>query len=216
MQFPSKRCILKPSLPQFAPFDRRSTTSLGEQNRKTWIGLRETFSPGAAFNAGLAAAITMAAPPKLYPREWRDGFAGFSHNLGDAVVTTLVADTTRFATATITHEDPRYFPDHSKNPLHRVAHALLFTVADRNEAGHRTVAVSIFAASLAAGFVGQAYLPAGYNDVTHSTQRSAGILVGSAPTLVIGFAKDNLNAEFRPELKRAWHKLLSPFHASWR
>ena len=59
----------------------------------------------------------------------------------------------RYLTAALVHEDPRYYPDPSRNPLHRVFYALAFTVVDRSTAGERRLAFSNAAGSLAGGFV---------------------------------------------------------------
>jgi hypothetical protein len=55
-------------------------------------------------------------------------------------------------------------------------------------------ALSNFVGAAAAGFVGNAYLPAGFNDVTHAGQRA---------TLRFGFsAAGNLFREFTPQMPR--------------
>jgi len=73
-----------------------------------------------------------------------------------------------------------------------LGHAFLFTFIDRGDAGGSRPAFANFAGSLAAGFVGNAYMPAGYNDATHAGQRSLmrlGIYGGT-----------NILREFTPEL----------------
>jgi hypothetical protein len=100
--------------------------------------------------------------------------------------------TARFLTGIITGEDPQYFPSGSRNVLARSLHALSFTFVDRSDSGHPMPAWSNFAGAAAGGFVGNAYLPGGFNDVTHAGQRG---------TIRIAFAAGgNLFREFAPQM----------------
>jgi hypothetical protein len=172
---------------------------------------RHTFDAGSLLIPALPAAILMADPPKRYPRDWRDGAPAFGRNFGDCLATELAANTGRYLAGTLTHEDPRYYPDRGKNPVHRTFHALLFTLVDRSETGHPAVAFSNLAGAAAAGFAGLAYLPSGYNNSAHAVQRAGGTLGGYVPTLLVGYATGNLVSEFSPELKRLARKLHLPF-----
>ena len=73
------------------------------------------------------------------------------------------------------------------------AHAIAFTAFDRSDSGRTTFALSNFVASASAGFVGNAYLPRGYNDASHGINRM-GIEFGS-------LAVTNLAQEFTPEFR---------------
>ncbi len=73
-------------------------------------------------------------------------------------------------------------------------YALRFTFVDRSDSGHAMLALSNFAGAAAGGFVGNAYLPAGFNDVTHAGQRAT-IRFGT-------FAAGNLFREFAPQMPR--------------
>jgi hypothetical protein len=99
--------------------------------------------------------------------------------------------TARFLTGVALHEDPRYLRSNSKNPLMRTMHAVAFTFIDKTDSGRNTIAFSNFAGAAAGGFVGNAYLPHGYNDLTHAEQR-----------MTIQFASiaiQNIAAEFQPQ-----------------
>ena len=72
--------------------------------------------------------------------------------------------------------------------------AIVFTALDESDSGHTTPALSNFAGAASAGFVGNAYLPSGYNDASHAVIRT-GIAFGT-------FAMTNLAVEFSPELNR--------------
>jgi hypothetical protein len=89
-------------------------------------------------------------------------------------------------------EDPRYVLSSTHNVLVRSLHALSFSFVDRSDSGHRMPALSNFVGAAAAGFVGNTYLPAGFNDVTHAGQRA---------TIRLGFAAGgNLFREFAPQM----------------
>jgi hypothetical protein len=61
------------------------------------------------------------------------------------------------------------------------------------------LALSNFAGAAASGFVGEAYLPNGFNDNVHAYQR------GFIAFGVLGFR--NIAYEFRPELRAMGHKM---------
>jgi hypothetical protein len=134
----------------------------------------------------------MADPPNRYPRAWSDGGGAFGRNYGAEFVRHTTGGLTRFAAAAVLREDPRYHSSTSTNYAARAIHALAFTLVDRSDSGRRTVAFSNLAGSAGAGFIGMAYYPDGFNDVTHAYQRSA--------VEVTNFTAHNLIAEFSPEL----------------
>jgi hypothetical protein len=161
--------------------------------------ITETYLNPSVFTApAFRAGIRMANPPgkgaTQYPPEWRQGAEAFGRNYGDAFAQRVTFQTARFATAVITHEDPRYMPSSSHSALRRSLHALTFTFVDRSDSGHPMPAFSNFVGATAAGFVGNAYLPSGFNNATHAGQRA---------TLQFGFtAAGNLFREFAPQMPR--------------
>ena len=157
--------------------------------------LTETYCNPAIVTAGaLRAGIRMADPPKQYPREWRQGAGAFGRNYGDAFAESVSLHTAKALTGIVAREDPRYLASNSHNPLARSLHALAFTFIDRSDSGHPMPAFSNFAGAAAAGFVGNAYLPSGFNDLTHARQRAA-IAFGST-------AAGNLFREFAPGIPK--------------
>ena len=159
-----------------------------------------SFSVISFLDPAFEAGITMADPPSAYPREWSRGGAAFGRNYGSEFGSQTTNGYTHFAAAALLREDPRYFRYDGAGLSRRVAHAILFTVADRADSGHRTFAASNFAGSAAGGFVGMAWEPDGFNDVTHAYQRSA-VALG-------GYGVRNVLTEFTPELTRLlvkWH-----------
>lgn len=158
---------------------------------KFTIYTHQTFGPPAVIFPAFAAALGMANPKSHYPHEWRDGAGAFGRLYGDSLAMAASQRTARFLAGVASHEDPRYVRSDSKNPLMRTAHALAFTFVDKTDSGRNTIAFSNFAAALAGGFVGMAYLPHGYNDLTHAEQRVA--------LQFMSIAIQNVAAEFQPQ-----------------
>ena len=140
---------------------------------KFTIYAHQTFGPPALILPAFSAALGMANPPNHYPHDWRDGGAAFGNLYGDAVARATSVQTARFLAGAALHEDLRYKPSSSTNPLRRTVHALVFTIMDKTDSGRNTIAISNFAGAAAGGFVGMSYLPAGYNDLAHAEQRMA-------------------------------------------
>jgi hypothetical protein len=163
---------------------------------------RTTFGPGAFLSPAYEAGFVMAHPPSHYPRDWSDGGAAFGRNYGAGLARHTTAGLTHFAVAAIDREDPRYYPCTSTRYASRALHALMFTLVDRSDSGHRTLALSNFAGSLAGGYIGMAYEPAGFDDNTHAYQRAA--------VELSDFGAHNLIVEFSPEITHLFHKLHFP------
>ena len=145
----------------------------------------------------------MANPPKAYPPEWRQGFPAFARNYGDFMGSWAAVQGGKFVTASMLHEDPRYFTSTNKNFFARVFNAVRYVVIDRGDSGHPRLAVANLAGAFAGGFVGNAYLPDPYANASHGFRRSAFAL--------IGFATSNLADEFHPEIHKVAQKLHLPF-----
>lgn len=158
---------------------------------KFTIYAHQTFGPPAIIFPAFTAGMGMANPKSHYPREWRDGAGAFGRQYGDAIASVTSERTARFLTGVALHEDPRYVRSTSKNPLARTMHALAFTFIDKTDSGRNTIAFSNFAGAAAGGFVGRAYLPNGYNDLTHAEQRMA--------IQFANIAFQNIAAEFQPQ-----------------
>jgi hypothetical protein len=166
--------------------------------------MSETYlNPGALTAPAFRAGLRMANPPgkgaTQYPPEWRQGAEAFGRNYGDAFAERVSFQTVRFVTGAITREDPRYLPSRSHNTLGRSLHALSFSFVDRSDSGHSMPALSNFVGAAAGGFVGNTYLPAGFNDATHAGQRAV-IRFGT-------FAAGNLFREFAPQMPRPMRTL---------
>ena len=154
---------------------------------------RRSLRIGTLIGPLFMAVPELAKPPAGYPTQWRKGPAAFGRLYGDALALQSVQQTGRFLTALALHEDLRYSPAASRNPVRRALHAITFAALDRSDSGRTTLAASNFLGSAAGGFVGNAYLPRGYNDTSHAVTRMG---------LQFGFIiAENLVDEFRPELQ---------------
>src|SRR5690242_7473746 len=162
----------------------------------------ESFRPGIYPVAAFYDGLTMANPPKAYPREWRQGFAGFGRNYGDFMASWAAVQGGKFAAASILHEDPRYYPSRSRNLFARSLNAVRCVVVDRGDNGSARPALANLAGAFAGGFVGNAYLPDPYANASHGLRRSALSLTG--------FVSSNLADEFRPEIRKVARKLRLP------
>jgi hypothetical protein len=162
-----------------------------------------TFGPRTLFAPAVSAAIRIANPPSTYPSDWRMGAGAFGRNYGNALAAGASMETGRFLTGALLHEDFRYRPSTSKNPLARSFHALAFTFVDKSDAGRNRVALANFVAAGAGGFAGNLYLPAGFNNLSHAETRIAASF-GS-------LAAQNVLREFIPDLLKTTRKFHAPF-----
>ena len=160
------------------------------------------FGPRAFLLTAFRTGIRVAKAPNGLPHDWHDGAGGYGRLYGDSFARNGAQGIARFSTAVVLHEDPRYRRSESTLVLARFSHALMFTFVDKTDSGHTTLAVSNFAGAAANGFLGNAYLPPGFDDLTHAGQRSTEALAG--------LAGQNLLIEFAPDLGRALKKLHIP------
>jgi hypothetical protein len=202
---PSPSPIPQQSTPSIIPFlSPRSGRPLQPMDLedKFKYFVEPAFGPRRFFTNAVSTGIRMANPPKNYPHEWHAGAEAYGRLYGDGFARTAAESIGRFSASVLLHEDPRYRRSESTSFPARLGHALAFTFVDRTDGGHPTVAISNFAGAAAGGFIGNAYLPAGFDNLTHAGQRST-IAFG-------GMAAQNVMAEFSPEISRALKKLHVP------
>jgi hypothetical protein len=160
------------------------------------------FGPRSLVTNGISAGIRMANPPSRYPHEWRAGAEAYGRNYGDSFARVGAESIGRFSASVLLHEDPRYRRSESTFFPARLGHAVVFTFVDKTDGGHSTVAISNFTGAAANGFIGNAYLPAGFDNLTHAGQRSA--------TAFGSMAAQNVLQEFSPELSQFLKKIHLP------
>ena len=190
-----------PIIPFLSPQSGRPLHSMDLGDKFKYL-VEPTFGPRSFVTNAFGAGIRMANPPKNYPHEWRAGAEGFGRNYGDSFARTGAESIGRFSAAVLLHEDPRYRRSESTFFPARLGHAFVFTFIDRTDGDHRTVAISNFTGAAAGGFIGNAYLPAGFDNLTHAGQRSA--------IAFSGIAAQNVLQEFSPELGQLLKKIHLP------
>jgi hypothetical protein len=167
---------------------------------KLTIYVHQAFNPVALLPPLFGTGVGMANPPNHYPHEWRAGPGAVGRLYGEFLVRRESQQAAQFLTRAAFREDPRYLPSSSHNGLMRLSYALLFTLVDQSDGGRRMPALSNFTGAAANGFVGNAFLPAGYDDLRHAGRRSA--------ITFSRFALSNLADEFCPE----WGPLIGKLH----
>jgi hypothetical protein len=190
--------------PTGSPQSKRFEPPVGPMsiNGKFKLLVEAQFGPRALFTTAFRTGIRMAKAPNGLSRDWHDGAEGYGHLYGDSFARNGAEGIARFSTAVVLHEDPRYRRSDDTFVLARFSHALMFTFVDKTDSGHTALAVSNLAGAAANGFLGNAYLPPGFNDLTHAGQRGTEALAG--------LAGQNVLIEFAPELGRALKKLHIP------
>ncbi len=166
--------------------------------------LHRLLNVGTILGPAAEAAAVMASPPKAYPNDWRQGANAYARNFGASFGRIQTAEFGRFVVGLGLHEDPRYYPAANRNIGARIVHAIGFTLADRSDSGHSRVAFATIVGATAGGFIGDAYLPAGYTDLRHAGVRT-GVQMGA-------FAIGNVIEEFAPEMRRLTQALNKRFH----
>jgi len=203
--------VVKPSDEEI-PVDYGSTYIVPmffEDQTRFW--LRRSVEPAPLLLPVVPALMVLADPPRQYPKAWKDGGGAFGRNFGDALTEEEAARTGRYLAGALLQEDPRYYPSASTHIAGRAAYAVIFTFVDRSTHGKPRPAFSNFIGAAAGGFVGNTYLPRGYDDPTHALQRTGGNFVGYGETQLVGFVAENLILEFHPELREFGRWLHLPF-----
>jgi hypothetical protein len=131
-----------------------------------------TFGPRALLTPAFSSAFSKLNPPSAYPREWRQGMGAFGRLYGSRLATHTSEQTARFLTAVILHEDFRYRPLASKNPLMRSHHAVAFTLVDKSDSGQSRIAFLNFASAGAGRYSQGVYMPAGCNTLSLVVRKS--------------------------------------------
>ena len=187
--------------PLFAPVATSNTPQTVQQKFIDYAIV--TVGPRALLTPAIPAALRMAFPPSTFPRDWRDGGGAYGKNYADALAVSASTETGKFVVSALLHEDFRYRPSTSANPVRRTLHAFAFTLVDKSDSGHNRVALANFAGAASGGFIGELYLPRGFNDLSHAETRTA-IAFG-------GLIAKNILREFAPDLLRATEQHHIPF-----
>jgi hypothetical protein len=198
---PTPQQSSRASVPFLSPLVYRPLQPMDPGGKFKYL-VEPAFGPRSFVTNAFGTGIRMANPPGRYPHEWRAGAEAFGRNYGDSFARTGAESIGRFSTAVLLHEDPRYRRSESTFLPARLGHAFVFTFIDRTDGGRPTPAISNFTGAAAGGFIGNAYLPAGFDNLTHAGQRSA--------TAFGGIAAQNVLLEFSPELGQFLKKIHLP------
>jgi hypothetical protein len=189
------------NIPFLTPSNNRPLYSMDLGSKFEYF-VEPAFGPRSFLTNGVRTGIRMANPPSHYPHEWHAGADAYGRLYGDSYARTGAESIGRFSASYLLHEDPRYQRSESTFVPARLGHALIFSFVDRTDGGHSTVAISNFTGAAAAGFIGNAYLPAGFDNLTHAGQRSV-VAFG-------GLVGQNVLQEFSPELGQFLKKIHLP------
>ena len=185
-----------------APKDKDTCGARLDSRRKADCFANRSLSIGTFIGPLFMAVPEFVKPPAGYPAQWRKGAEAFGRLYGNALALETAQQTSRFLAGLALHEDLRYSPAASRNPLRRALHAITFAAFDRSDSGRTTLAASNFLGAAAGGFMGNAYLPRGYGDTSHAVTRMG---------IQFGFiVAENLVNEFRPELRQMRKALRLP------
>jgi hypothetical protein len=198
---PTPQQSAQSSIPFLSPRFNQPHQPMDTGNKFKYL-VEPAFGPRSFLTNAFSAGIRLANPPSRYPHVWRAGSEAFGRNYGDSFARTGAESMGRFSASVLLHEDPRYRRSESSFFSTRLGHAFIFSFVDRTDGGHSTVAISNFTGAAASGFIGNAYLPAGFDNLTHAGQRSA-IAFG-------GLAAQNVLQEFSPELGQFLKKIHLP------
>ena len=160
------------------------------------------FGPRALFTTAFRTGIRMAKPPTACLAIGTTAQRGMGTSMEIASPAMALRASHDFRLQSCCTRTRDTVAQRAPLCLARFSHALMFTFVDKTDGGHTILAVSNFAGAAANGFLGNAYLPPGFNDLTHAGQRGTEALAG--------LAGQNVLIEFAPELGRALKKLHIP------
>lgn len=172
--------------------------------QKTIYQMEEPFGPKGIFMPAIAMAVSYPdlANKKGYPSEWTEGAGAFGRNLGDHYARNFTARAGELLPALALHERVRYTRSTSTSTMTRIGHALAGTLVGESDSGHYMPSFVNLGGAAGSGFVGMAYLPDGFGDITHAGQRSIRRLAG--------YSSGDIFKEFSPEIVTAMRKLHIP------
>ncbi len=136
------------------------------------------------------------------PPEWKQGGEAFGKRFGSSYAAGAAADTAQLLTDLMLNEDPRFITLGKGSFAARFAHSLGYTLVARNGRGHRELALGRLAGAAASGFVPNVWYPIERSAAADGAERM-GYALG-------GYAFSSLLAEFKPELRRLFHRKAKP------
>jgi hypothetical protein len=155
---------------------------------------RQTYSvPSVLFPAAFAGLNQATNSPE----QWGQGGSGYLKRLATQRGQFQIGAFCGFATGSLLHEDPRFFPSHKRGMLVRTGYVLTHTLVAHSDRGTPMPAYGNYAAAIGAGFAPAGWLPQSANSITSSLERTAAMF-----GMKIGM---NMGIEFGPDDRRFFH-----------
>ena len=126
-----------------------------------------TYQPSSLIFVAGEAAYDQAIN---YPPEWKQGWNAYGKRLLSDSGILVASHTIRFGVAALDHEDPRYVPcDCPRRAIfRRVGHVFLRSVVSPRDGGGSTFAFSRIGGAYGAGFIANAWYPAGHSNIRNA------------------------------------------------
>jgi hypothetical protein len=126
--------------------------------------------------------------------EWGQGMEGYGKRFGSGYGQKAINNSIRSAIGAWLHEDPRYFPSHTRGIRRRTEYAASQTLFSHKDDGGIRFGYSRFVAAFLAAYISRQWHPDSYH--TTGTYLTAG-----ATSIGLSAAK-NVFAEFWPDIRR--------------
>ena len=154
--------------------------------------LRHMFSPESVLRSAAAAGINQGMNT---PSEWHQGAEGYGRRFASAYGTHVVEATVMYGTATVLHEDNRYFRSGLTGFGPRFKYAVASTFLARRDDGSRRLSISRLSSYAAAAAISRSWQPPSTTGPVHAMDAFAISIAAEA-----GF---NVAREFLPGIFRA-------------
>ena len=154
-----------------------------------------TIGPGAVLSEAAAAGFGQW---ENSPPEWKQGGSGYGKRFANDMAYNAVRNTLTAGTASLLHEDNRYFASGKTSIAGRVMYALASPVTARRASGRRSISISGATGIVGVSMISRAWSPP-------SWQGSGNVAVSAGLTYA-GTAGFNLVREFIPDIVRHFRK----------
>jgi len=129
-----------------------------------------------------------------FPREWGQGWPGYSKRLGSTLAYSGVRNVLGFGLDSALHQDPRYYRATERGTWRRARHAFRETLLTHKDSGGETLATWRLGSAYGAAFISNEWYPDRVNTI------ALGLSQG---TTQLGFDfLSNLGSEFWPDIKK--------------
>jgi hypothetical protein len=159
------------------------------QSERLRYYLKHTYSVESVLRSAAGAAILQGTNT---PGEWGQGSEGYVKRFANSYGQHLIRSTIMDASASLLHEDNRYFRSKESGLLGRLNHAVASTFLARRDDGTTTVSVSRIGSYAATAFISREWQPP-----STSTPAQGASAFCTAVSIEVGF---NVAREFFPRI----------------